>query len=155
MFNLLIQHTMKNMRFFFWALALTLFSVSLSARDEIISEQQLPAAAKTFGNQYFTHRTVSLAKKDVDFGSTTYDVVLNSGTKIEFNAKGEWKEVDCAPAAVPAALIPAAIAKYVKANYANLKIVKIERDRSGFDIELSNDVDLRFDKQGKFIRVDD
>ena len=146
---------MKNMRFFFLALALTLFSVSLSARDEIISEQQLPAAAKTFVKQYFKNRTVSLAKKDVDPGSTSYDVVLNSGTKIEFNAKGEWKEVDCAPAAVPAALIPAAIVKYVKANYANLKIVKIERETTGYDIELSNDVDLQFDKQGNFLRIDD
>ena len=146
---------MKNMRFFFLALALTLFSVSLSARDEIISEQQLPAAAKTFVKQYFKNRTVSLAKKDVDPGSTSYDVVLNSGTKIEFNAKGEWKEVDCAPAAVPAALIPAAIAKYVKANYANLKIVKIEREATGYDIELYNDVDLQFDKQGNFVRIDD
>lgn len=146
---------MKNMRFFFLALALTLFSVSLSARDEIISEQQLPAAAKTFVKQYFKNRTVSLAKKDVDPGSTSYDVVLNSGTKIEFNAKGEWKEVDCAPAAVPAALVPAAIAKYVKANYANLKIVKIEREATGYDIELSNDVDLQFDKQGNFVRIDD
>lgn len=146
---------MKNMKFLFLALALTLCSVSLSARDQVISEQQLPAAAKTFVKQYFKNRTVSLAKKDVDFGSTTYDVVLNSGTKIEFNAKGEWKEVDCAPAAVPSALIPSAIASYVKANYANCKIVKIERDRSGFDIELSNDVDLRFDKQGNFVRIDD
>ena len=145
---------MKNMRFFFLALALTLCA-SLSARDEIISEQQLPAAAKTFVKQYFKNRTVSLAKKDVDPGSTSYDIVLNSGTKIEFNAKGEWKEVDCAPAAVPAALIPAAIAKYVKANYANLKIVKIERDAAGYDIELSNDVDLQFDKQGNFVRIDD
>ena len=146
---------MKNMRFFFLALALTLCSVSLSARDQVISDQQLPAAAKTFVKQYFKNRTVSLAKKDVDPGSTSYDVVLNSGTKIEFNAKGEWKEVDCAPAAVPAALIPAAIAKYVKANYANLKIVKIEREATGYDIELSNDVDLQFDKQGNFVRIDD
>ena len=145
---------MKNMRFFFLVLALTLCA-SLSARDEIISEQQLPAAAKTFVKQYFKNRTVSLAKKDVDLGSTSFDVVLNSGTKIEFNVKGEWKEVDCAPAAVPAALIPAAIAKYVKANYANLKIVKIERDAAGYDIELSNDVDLQFDKQGNFVRIDD
>ena len=145
---------MKNMRFFFLALALTLCA-SLSARDEIISEQQLPAAAKTFVKQYFKNRTVSLAKKDVDPGSTSYDIVLNSGTKIEFNAKGEWKEVDCAPAAVPAALVPAAIAKYVKANYANLKIVKIERNAAGYDIELSNDVDLQFDKQGNFVRIDD
>lgn len=142
------------MRFFFLALALTLCA-SLSARDEIISEQQLPAAAKTFVKQYFKNRTVSLAKKDVDPGSTSYDIVLNSGTKIEFNAKGEWKEVDCAPAAVPAALVPAAIAKYVKANYANLKIVKIERNAAGYDIELSNDVDLQFDKQGNFVRIDD
>ena len=146
---------MKNMKFLFFALALTLCSVSLSARDQVISEQQLPAAAKTFVKQYFKNRTVSLAKKDVDFGSTTYDVVLNSGTKIEFNNKGEWKEVDCAPAAVPSALIPSAIASYVKANYANCKIVKIERDAAGYDIELSNDVDLQFDKQGNFVRIDD
>ena len=146
---------MKNMKFLFLVLALTLCSVSLSARDQVISEQQLPAAAKTFVKQYFKNRTVSLAKKDVDFGSTTYDVVLNSGTKIEFNAKGEWKEVDCAPAAVPSALIPSAIASYVKSNYADCQIVKIERYRSGFDIELSNDLDFRFDKPGKFIRVDD
>ena len=62
---------MKNMKFLFFALALTLCSVSLSARDQVISEQQLPAAVKTFVKQYFKNRTVSLAKKDVDFGSTT------------------------------------------------------------------------------------
>lgn len=146
---------MKNIKFLFLALALTVFAVSASARDEVIRENQLPAAARSFVKQHFKNRTVTTARKDVDFGSASYDVVLNSGTKIEFNSKGEWKEVDCAPAAVPAAIIPSAIRTYVKANYANCKIVKIERDRSGFDIELSNDLDLRFDKQGKFIRVDD
>ena len=120
-----------------------------------ILDDSKPEIERIFVKQYFKNRTVSLAKKDVDLGSTSFDVVLNSGTKIEFNAKGEWKEVDCAPAAVPAALIPAAIAKYVKANYANLKIVKIERDAAGYDIELSNDVDLQFDKQGNFVRIDD
>jgi len=38
---------------------------------------------------------------------------------------------------IPSAFIPAAIAKYVKTNMSGENIVGIDKDRSGYDIELS------------------
>ncbi len=38
-------------------------------------------------------------------------------TRFEFDKNGNWDKVDCHHAAVPAAIIPASIANYVKANF--------------------------------------
>ncbi|WP_369695841.1 PepSY-like domain-containing protein [uncultured Duncaniella sp.] len=48
-----------------------------------------------------------------------------------------------------------AIATYVKQNHKGSRIIGIEKKRNGYEIELSNDLDLEFDKQGNFIRFDD
>ena len=55
--------------------------------------------------------------KDVEFGGTKYEVMLNDGAKIEFDKKGNWDNVDCETYAVPTALVPASITRYVKANF--------------------------------------
>ena len=57
--------------------------------------------------------------------------------------------------AVPAALVPAAIKQYAEANFSNCKITKIEKERYGYDIELSNDVELKFNHKGALIGMDD
>ena len=57
--------------------------------------------------------------------------------------------------AVPAALIPTAIAQYVKTNFPNNIITKIEKKYNGYDIELETDLELKFDKSGKFLYADD
>ena len=76
-------------------------------------------------------------------------------TRFEFDKNGNWDKVDCHHAAVPAAIIPASIAKYVKANFPDSQIVKIDKERGGYDIELSNDLDLKFNAKGKFLGIDD
>ena len=57
--------------------------------------------------------------------------------------------------AVPADLIPASIAEYVKTHFPGTQIVKIDKERRGYEVELSNDLDLQFNKNGKFIGIDD
>ena len=98
---------------------------------------------------------IAYATIDRDFGKTTYDVRLNDGTEVDFDAKGTWDKVDCGLSAVPAQLVPTAIADYVKANFAGAMIVKIDKERHGYDIELSNDLELKFNKQGQLIGFDD
>ncbi|MBC8644054.1 PepSY-like domain-containing protein [Flavobacterium lindanitolerans] len=56
--------------------------------------------------------------------------------------------------AVPTAIVPEAITTYVTANYAGQTINTIEIERTGYDIELSNGLDLVFDSRGQFIRID-
>ena len=145
----------KNKFFLVALLCMLLQSVTCLADDKIIPVEQLPASAKTFVKKYFPQATIEYATKDTEFMGTTYEVRLSDGTKVEFDKKGNWDNVDCKTKAVPASLVPAAIAQYVKAHYPNTVIVKIDKERGGYEIELSNDLDLKFNSKGKLIGIDD
>lgn len=132
-------------------------TISASARDIYSHDVSvLPAAAQTIIKNNFKAK-VSHIKIDKDFGRITdYDVVLTDGSEITFDSKGNWKDVEVgANETVPAAFVPTAISAYVKANQKNAKIVGIEKHRSGYDVELSNGVDMKFNSDGKFLRYDD
>ena len=136
--------------------ALLIPSLALKAdHDRIISPEQLPAAAKAFVQQHFPQLTISFAKKDYDNMKTKYEVTLSDGTEIDFSSKGEWDKVDRHYNAVPDAIVPAAIKSYVQANFPNTPIVKIDIERHGSDIELANDLELKFDKGGRLMYIDD
>ena len=146
---------MKKPVLFFAALVCMLMhSVSSFAGDRIIPAEQLPAAAKTFIQKTFPGQTVSYAKIDFD-GRKKYEVRLSNGTEVEFDKNGNWDKVDCNYSAVPASLVPATIANYVKTHFAGAKVVKIDKERHGYDVELSNDLELKFNKQGQLMNIDD
>jgi uncharacterized protein YuzE len=145
----------KNKFFLVALLCMLLQSVTCLADDKIIPVEQLPAPAKTFVKKYFPQATIEYATKDTEFMGATYEVRLSDGTEVDFDKKGNWDNVDCKTKAVPASLVPAAIAQYVKAHYPNTVIVKIDKERGGYEIELSNDLDLKFNSKGKLIGIDD
>ncbi|MBQ4440499.1 MAG: PepSY-like domain-containing protein [Bacteroidales bacterium] len=121
-----------------------------AANDRPVTFKQLPQKAQQFINTHFSGIEMLSATVDDD-----YEVYLANGAKVEFTLQGDWKEVRCSGSAVPAAIIPAAISKYVKTNFPNNTITKIDKNYSGYDIELSTDVELKFDKNGKFLAFDD
>ena len=105
-----------------------------------------------FIDQYFPNSTVVLVEMDDDDDNgKEYSVLLNDGTKIEFDLQGEWKRVGRNKTGVPATLIPKPIIEYVKTNYPEDVITKLSKKPYGFKIELSNDEDVRFNPQGQFI----
>jgi hypothetical protein len=64
--------------------------------------------------------------------------------------------VNCKHSAVPAHLVPSTIANQVKRSYNGTFITKIDKGRYGnYEVELSNKLDLRFNKNGQLTRVDD
>ena len=143
---------MKQTRLFLMALMCLLVSTAAFADDTPIPVEKLPAAAKEFVQTNFPEAKIIYAEKDWN----SYECRLNNGTKIEFNKKGTWKKIDCNNmTAVPAALIPEAIQQYVNANFPGTIITKINKERYGYDIELSNDIDLKFNYQGVLIGMDD
>ena len=78
-----------------------------------------------------------------------YEVDFTSGAELEFTSDGEWKEVKAARGqAVPAAIIPSGIAKYVSTNFSGLSIVEIARKRGGYEVELSNGSELKLTADG-------
>ena len=74
--------------------------------------------------------------------------------KLEFNKSGDWTEVDCEPNEVPNAIVPDKILEYISAKYTDNYIVKIEKKWSNYKVELNNDVELVFNKDGGFKYID-
>lgn len=104
---------------------------------------------------YFPWPVIKKNAEAVRTRQLLYEVTLTDRTEIDFDKKGNWTEVDCKKNAVPAALIPASVKDYVKANFPNEIITKIERKSTGIEVELANDFSLKFNKKGQFVSLDD
>lgn len=113
----------------------------------------------TFVKTYFPDTEVIANIKD----GLDCDVTLSDYTQIGFDGnlfgKLDWDEVDCRHASlsttVPAALVPVEITNYVNRIHESQSIVKIAKDNRGWDIELSNGIEIEFDKRFNVIDFDD
>ena len=107
-----------------------------------------------FVAQHFPEATVLSVYRD----GSEWEVMLSDFTKLEFTKKYDWKKVDCKHSTVytevPAALVPEQIASFVNAKFQDLGIVKIDKDRRNWEIELVNKVDLKFDLEFNLIEID-
>ena len=97
---------------------------------------------------------MALVTVESEFMDKSYDVTFTNGDKVEFDKKGEWKNVDCGHNAVPQGVVPQAIQSYVNKNHPNAKIKQIEKDRKDYDVELTNGWDIKFDKRFRVIELD-
>ena len=129
-------------------------TAAFALTDRKISVSELPAAARTFLNAHYSGVEVVYVEVDEDAIKTEYEVLLKDGTKIEFDAAGEWKEIDCTPRALPAGLVPSGIARLIEKRFPERKVVKIERDRRDWEVELDDGTDLKFDLQFNLIDID-
>lgn len=120
-----------------------------------ISADQLPANAKNFIQTYFGGDKISKVEKEGSNAYAAYDVRFASGYEVEFNAAGEWVDVD-APVGqtIPSGIAPLAIESYVSTNYPTSGINEISLEINGYDVELVNGLDLVFDLEGNFRGID-
>ncbi|PZR16879.1 MAG: hypothetical protein DI539_17335 [Flavobacterium psychrophilum] len=138
------------------ALVLTLlFTISACAQKRNITIKQLPAPAQTYLGKHFPNQAPSYIIEDKDLMETDYKVVLTGGAEIEFDGKGNFDEADGNKTALPASILPAPIASYIAANYKGQQVEKFEKERWGYKLEFMNDLELEFDNNGKFLRIDD
>ena len=128
--------------------------VANAGNDKPISVNALPAKAQTLLSQHFNGQKVMLATIESGVVSKSYDVVLQNGTKLEFDKKGNLTEVDCKQSIVPDQLIPQAIRNYLKENYPAQAVKKIEMNKNEYEVELANGLDLTFNKNFQLIDID-
>ena len=128
--------------------------VANAGNDKSITVNALPAKAQTLLNNHFNGQKVMLATIESGVVSRSYDVVLQNGTKLEFDKKGNLTEIDRKQGIVPALLIPQAIKSYLKDNYAGQSVKKIEMNKNEYEVELTNGLDLTFNKHFQLIDID-
>lgn len=124
-------------------------------KTQLVKFNELPQKAQTFIETYFNAANISFVKMEKDGLHNDYDVRMTDGTEIDFDHDGSLEQVDCNTKAVPAGIVPEKITTYVAEHFAGAFIVKYEIDRRELKVELNNSLDLEFDKQGNFLRIDD
>ncbi len=125
-----------------------------AGHDRPIKVEQLPEKAQKFLTTYWTDVKVLKAEMDKDGLEVAYDVYLENKTKIEFDKRGEWKEIKSPMTEIPKGVIMQNILDYVANNYSGSRIEKIKREHHHYEVELTNDIELKFNKKGEFKRVD-
>lgn len=138
------------------ALAITALAITPSSAEDIaIAPHKLPKAAQNLLNSYFPSKRVVLAIHDNDFKDNDYAVTLSDGTHIEFNSRGRWESIENKEGSFPSGIIPEKSNNFVSEYYPTVQIIKIERKPYGYEMELSNELDLKFDSTGKMIGVEE
>lgn len=132
----------------------TLSTIAKADDDKPIQITQMSKTAQQLIKQHFSESKVALAKVENDFLNKSYEVIFTNGDKVEFDKKGNWKEVDCKHSFVPTAVVPMTIMQYITTNYPDTKILKIERDKKDYELKLSNRTELKFDLNFNLIDID-
>jgi hypothetical protein len=135
----------------FLAIGLLSLTISVSAQKKI-EVSELPKPAQEFLKKHFSETTVTSAKKDAEHGEKGFEVKLQDGTEVEFWKDGSYREVDGGDKPIPTAFIPYNIKEYVSKNYPNEKITHIDYGHKDLDVDLTNDIDLEFTKEGKILK---
>lgn len=142
---------MKKKIFMMLAFMLTMSLSMMADNDRVITFEQLPAPAQTLLKQNFADKKVLIATADFD----DFKVMYQSGEKVEFDKKGNWKDLDCKTSAVPADLIPEQIKAHIKASFQDAVIIKIDRDRRGYEVKLSNGLEMEYNKKFQVVDIGD
>jgi hypothetical protein len=130
------------------------FGLSANAQKTVITKNALPANAQTFLKTHFPGQEPVNIIEDKETFSKDYKVQFTNYIEIEFDGKGNWEEVDGNHQAIPNSIIPKKITSYVTTNFANTAITKIDKGTWGYEVNLSNGLELEFNSKGNFIRID-
>ena len=136
---------------------LALISIAIaSCNNETTSNNmsEMPAGVQKVVKDNFNANVASATTENNAIGSDEYEVILVDGTKVKFEGEN-WEEVKVpAGQSVPDYFVMEPIRTYVQQNQPGQTIVKIDRDDKGYEVEMSNGVELKFDNQGNFIKID-
>ena len=143
---------MKSIKAILLLAAMLVMSFSAKAdHDQVITFDQMPEVAQALHKQYFAGKVPLVVTVDWD----DYTIRYESGEKVEFDKQGNWKEIDCRASQVPVELIPDEIKANIAATFPGTIILKIERNRRGYEVKLNNGLEVEYSPTFQVIDIDD
>lgn len=140
-------------RIFMTCFAMMFVALSVSAAE--VSLQQLPQKAQNFIQEYFAKDQISkIHTRHHRHHGNTYNVLFTDGSKINFNAQGQWTKIKLRNDAIPVEIIPEYITTYVWDEYPNVVIMSIETEGEGHEVELSDGTELTFNPKTGVVKID-
>ena len=143
------------MKKYFSVVLVALCSLTACAKEQVITFDQVPEPAKAIVTAHFDASQIAYVILDKGLLDADYEVKFSDGRSLEFNKAGELTKVDCKQTEVPSALIPELVRQYVKANFPNAFITEWSKDDRRWKAELNSGLDLEFNSNYEFVRIDD
>ncbi len=123
-------------------------------KEQVVAYNDVPQEIQSYVETHFSSNKILQTLKDTEGLTLTYDVTLDSAISLEFNRSKEIISID-ANSKLPDSVIPKKILTYVLTNYPDLVITDWEKEsRKVQQIELNNGLDLEFDEEGNYLRID-
>ncbi len=134
---------------------LILLTVLLSSceKENVIPSSDLPSEITTYITTHFPNNSIVQVIEDKDGFTKTYKVMLSESISLEFNRKNEIIEIE-GVSELPSSVIPEKIMQYATSNYPNNVIIGWGIDDKNQQVELDNGLDLVFNMDGDFLRID-
>ena len=131
------------------------FSIGMFAQANTAN---LPNTAQNFINKYFSSVTVEGVDENSKWeiwADDKYEVKLSNGIELDFDENGNLLEIDSQNnEAVPMEALPANVRSYLMTNHADAEVIGWEMHDDEQEVELSNGVEVEFDSQGNFRKLD-
>lgn len=128
--------------------------ISIATIGSVLAQNTPPLHknVETFLNTHF--QNIDMVGLEVDANDRDmYELDLADGTELEFDRNGELLKMEN-DAGLPLTALPHGIGAYINATFPNQMVESIEKERNGYEVELTNDLELKFNKEGAFVRED-
>lgn len=135
--------------------AMLMVSLCACSDDDVtIKYSEVPAPVKTFVETYFPGVNVKHVRVDRYETNSEYDLYLEKGIEIEIHADGVWDNIESRRVGIPASLLPKAAQTYISTNYPDRRILEVDQNTYGYEVELDKRVELIFGADGEFRGID-
>ena len=162
---------MKKILFTLLTLMLLVSSVNAQNRKRVIDPDNLPKPAVQLIQQHWPSCAIDFAYINgkeyealltdgtiIQFDSKgiwkEYEALLTDGTIIQFDSKGIWKEMKCTDG-LPVTLVPGYITRYIVGRFPKQLIIDCEKIKGGYEVTLTNGLEIQFDLRGNVTHVDE
>ena len=118
--------------------------------DDNINPSDLPEVAQNFLKTNYPNKDYTVEKESKN-GKVVYEVDIVGNIDVEFDGQGKCTYVGGRISEIPNEVVDSQIRTYVSDNYPNVRIVEWEMEDTYQEVELSNNIELIFDLENKFL----
>ena len=142
-------------KFFIIAASCVLSLTACADHYQLIKYPELPTLAQTFIQKHFNQEDISHIERDREGIHYEYNVYLKNATEIDFDYQGNLQSIDCKYTPMPEGIVPEVIMSFISLHHPNLFVIEYVIDYRHQTVELNNEIELIFDREGHFLRMDD
>ena len=142
------------MRRLLYTLLAFMLCLPVMAEDIEIKPEQLPQKARNIITKAFPDAKIKKANIERRASLIQYEVKLGGGVKLQFRKDGSLTECECTKGPVPDILIPSKIRSFIKKEFPDNDIIRIEHDSKLYEINLDDGTELSFNSSYRLIDLD-